>query len=88
MVSPLKGSVLTGRFSIIGSGDGYRLLGEVVRALDPMNPQVAARLAGAFESWRRYDLQRQEMLRAELEAILAQKNLSPNLFEVASKILG
>jgi len=70
------------------SGEGYRLLGEVVRALDPMNPQVAARLAGAFESWRRYDGRRQQKMRTELEAILAQKGLSPNLFEVASKILG
>ena len=70
------------------SGAGYRLVGEVIRALDPMNPQVAARLAGAFETWRRYDSGRQALMRAELEATLAQKNLSPNLFEVASKILG
>jgi aminopeptidase N len=70
------------------SGEGYRLVGEVIRVLDPMNPQVAARLAGAFESWRRYDGSRQQKMRAELQAILAQKNLSPNLFEVASKILG
>ena len=71
-----------------GSGEGYRLLGEAVRALDPLNPQVAARLAGAFETWRRYDVDRQQKIRTELEAILAQMGLSPNLFEVASKILG
>jgi aminopeptidase N len=71
-----------------GAGEGYRLLGEVVRALDPINPQVAARLAGAFESWRRYDPGRQQKMRAELETVLAQKGLSPNLFEVAGKILG
>ncbi|MBN9553715.1 MAG: aminopeptidase N [Alphaproteobacteria bacterium] len=70
------------------SGAGYRLLGETIRMLDPMNPQVAARLAGAFESWRRYDASRQGLMRAELETTLAQKGLSPNLFEVASKILG
>ncbi len=70
------------------SGAGYRLLGEVIRSLDSMNPQVAARLTGAFETWRRYDANRQSLMRAELEATLAQKNLSPNLFEVASKILG
>ena len=60
----------------------------MIRALDPINPQVAARLAGAFETWRRYDANRQALMRAELEAILSQKDLSPNLFEVASKILG
>jgi aminopeptidase N len=69
------------------TGSGYRLVGEVIRTLDPMNPQVAARLTGSFETWRRYDEARQVLMRAELEAILGQKPLSPNLFEVASKIL-
>jgi aminopeptidase N len=69
------------------TGSGYRLVGEVIRTLDPMNPQVAARLTGSFETWRRYDEARQALMRAELEAILGQKPLSPNLFEVASKIL-
>jgi aminopeptidase N len=71
-----------------GFGSGYRLVGEAIRTLDPMNPLVAARMAGAFETWRRYDAKRQTLMRTELEAILAQKGLSPNLFEVASKILG
>jgi aminopeptidase N len=70
------------------SGTGYALVGGAIRALDPLNPQVAARLAGAFETWRRYDADRQALMRAELQTTLAQKNLSPNLFEVASKILG
>jgi aminopeptidase N len=70
------------------SGAGYQLVGGVIRSLDPLNPLVAARLAGAFEIWRRYDPERQALMRAELEAILALKGLSPNLFEVASKILG
>jgi aminopeptidase N len=33
-------------------GRGYGLLAEQIAALDPVNPQVAARLLGAFESWR------------------------------------
>jgi aminopeptidase N len=68
-------------------GAGYRLVGQVIRTLDPMNPQVAARLAGAFESWRRYDPARQDRMRAELEAILGLPGISPNLFEVAGKVL-
>ena len=67
-------------------GSGYRLLGEVIRRLDPLNPQVAARLAGGFEAWRRYDFARQEMMRGELEAILQLPGISPNLFEVAGKM--
>jgi aminopeptidase N len=69
-------------------GAGYRLLGEVIRTLDPLNPQVAARLAGAFESWRRYDEARQGMMRAELEATHKLSAISPNLFEVTGKMLG
>jgi aminopeptidase N len=68
-------------------GSGYRLVGEVVRTLDAINPQVAARMAGAFESWRRYDDGRQALMRAELEAIRDLPGISPNLFEVAGKMV-
>jgi len=53
-----------------------------------MNPQVAARMAGAFESWRRYDEGRQALMRAELKAIHDLSGISPNLFEVTGKMLG
>ena len=69
------------------SGEGYRLVGQVIRDLDPVNPQVAARLAGAFESWRRYDLARQALMKAELAAIHAMSGISPNLFEIVGKML-
>jgi aminopeptidase N len=68
-------------------GSGYRLVGEVVRTLDGINPQVAARLAGAFESWRRYDAKREALMRAELAAIRDLPGISPNLVEVAGKML-
>jgi aminopeptidase N len=70
-----------------GDGSGYRLVGEVVRILDGINPQVAARMAGAFESWRRYDAARQALMRAELETIRDLPGISPNLFEVVGKML-
>jgi aminopeptidase N len=69
-------------------GAGYRLVGEVVRHLDPLNPQVAARLAGSFESWRRYDQNRQALMRGEMQTIRSLPGISPNLFEIISKILG
>jgi aminopeptidase N len=69
-------------------GSGYALVGETTRTLDAINPQVASRMAGAFETWRRYDTHRQALMRGELEATLKLANLSPNLFEVASKMLG
>jgi len=69
-------------------GAGYAVVGQVVRDLDSINPQVSARMAGAFENWRRYDHARQNLMRAELEAMVRLPNVSPNLFEVASKMLG
>jgi aminopeptidase N len=69
-------------------GQGYALLGETVRALDSVNPQVAARMAGAFENWRRYDAERQRLMRREMETIAKMAGLSANLFEVTTKMLG
>ncbi|HEY3639190.1 MAG TPA: aminopeptidase N [Rhizomicrobium sp.] len=70
------------------NGEGYKLVGEALRTLDGINGQVAARMAGAFESWRRYDRDRQALMRSELEALLALPNRSANMFEVATKMLG
>ena len=70
------------------SGAGYRLVREVVQTLDSINPQTAARMAAAFENWRRYDSERQKLMRGELELIAARPGLSANLYEVTTKILG
>jgi aminopeptidase N len=91
--NPNRVRALIGAFSVNHlrfhneDGSGYRLVGEVIRTLDPMNPQVAARMAGAFESFRRYDPARQELMRAELAAIHGLPGISPNLFEVTGKML-
>ena len=69
------------------SGAGYALVADQVLALDPRNPQVAARLAQAFGRWRRYDPARQDHMRAQLERILATPKLSRDLYEIASKSL-
>ncbi len=91
--NPNRVRALVGAFSVNhlrfhkDDGSGYRLVGEVIRTLDAMNPQVAARMSGAFESWRRYDPARQGLMRAELKAINSLSGISPNLFEVTSKML-
>ncbi len=68
-------------------GSGYSLLGEYVRRLDAINPQVAARLATPFTQWRRYDEQRQSLMQAELESIAAVAGLSRDVLEIVSKTL-
>ena len=70
------------------TGAGYRLVREVIQELDGINPQTAARMTTAFESWRRYDGKRQALIKSELEALAEGKSISPNLYEIVVKILG
>ncbi len=95
MKNPNRVRALVGAFSTGNplrfhdkSGAGYALVAEVALALDAINPQTAARMITVFETWKRYDLARQGLIRAELEKIRSHPNLSPNLFEVVTKILG
>ncbi len=67
-------------------GSGYRFLADVVRAVDRQNPAAAARLALPFESWRRFDDERQRHARAALESIAAGE-LSANTREVVERTL-
>jgi aminopeptidase N len=68
-------------------GSGYGFCADQVLAIDPFNPQVAARLLGALSRWRRYDGARQGLMRKELERILAAEGLSPDCYEIAAKSL-
>ena len=70
-----------------GSGSGYRLLAGWLIRLDPVNPQTAARMSTAFETWRRYDIGRQTHARAALERIRALDGLSRDLDEMTRRIL-
>jgi len=70
------------------SGEGYRFLADWLLRLDPINPQTAARTAGAFETWRRYDETRRRMIRDELGRIAETDGLSKDLREIAERILG
>jgi aminopeptidase N len=68
-------------------GAGYRLYTDTIIALDPINPQTAAKLVPALGRWRRFDEKRQSLMRAELSRILDTKGLSKDVFEQASKSL-
>jgi aminopeptidase N len=70
------------------TGAGYRLLTDWLIRLDPVNPQTAARMSTAFETWSRYDERRQDLARAELDRILSLPGLSPDLAEMAGRLRG
>jgi aminopeptidase N len=68
-------------------GSGYRWIAEQVVALDRLNPQVASRLARAFDRWKKYGAGRQAHARAALESIRAAEGLSSNVGEVVDRAL-
>ncbi len=70
------------------SGEGYELVANAVIGIDSFNPQIASRLLSAFESWRILEPQRRALAEAALQRVLAKKDLSRDVFEIATKIVG
>jgi aminopeptidase N len=69
-------------------GAGYAFFAEAVLRLDAGNPQLAARLMSAFESWRKLEPGRRRLAEAALRQIIAAPNRSANLYEMAARLLG
>ncbi|WP_170420429.1 aminopeptidase N [Ruegeria arenilitoris] len=70
------------------SGASYALLADWLIRLDPVNPQTTARMCTAFQTWKRYDADRQDLIRAQLTRIAETPNLSRDTTEMISRILG
>jgi aminopeptidase N len=68
-------------------GAGYAFAADQILALDPLNPQIASRIARSFDRWRRFDPVRQAHARAALERIRDQAALSKDVGEVVTKAL-
>lgn len=69
------------------SGSGYRYVADKIIRLDSINPQIAARLATVFSRWQRFDGNRADLMRAELERMLDRSDCSTDLYEIAHKAL-
>jgi len=69
-------------------GGGYAFLADQVVSLNQINPQVAARMARAFDRWKRFDERRQAHARKQLERIRDTEKLSKDVAEIVSKALG
>jgi aminopeptidase N len=68
-------------------GGGYAFLADQVLALDALNPQIAARIARGFDRWKRFDSERRERARTQLERIRDAKDLSKDVAEIVTKAL-
>jgi aminopeptidase N len=68
-------------------GGGYGFLADQVIAIDGFNPQVAARMARAFDRWKKFDAGRRRLSQAALERIRDATGLSNDVAEIVTKAL-
>ena len=68
-------------------GSGYTFHADRVIELDGLNPQIAARMAAAFNRWKRYDDGRKKLMKAQLQRIAAVENLSGDVSEIINNAL-
>lgn len=93
MQKPNKVRALIGSFTAnalryhAADGSGYAFHADRILELEPINPQVAARLLAPLGRWRRFDAGRQAKMKTELERVLAKPKLSRDVYEIASKSL-
>ena len=69
-------------------GSGYRFMVDNLLEIDPVNPQVAARIVTPLLNWKKFDEARQDAMKTQLVRLLDAPNLSADLYEKVSKSLG
>jgi aminopeptidase N len=87
-VHALLGSFVRGNPSGFhrADGAGYRLLAERLIQLDALNPQLAARIATAFNGWQRLEPTRREAAHAAVASLARHETLSRNLTEIIDNV--
>lgn len=68
-------------------GSGYHLLADHIILLNSLNPQIASRLVTPLSKWSRYTSKQGQLMKQQLERIMAVEELSKDVFEVVSKSL-
>lgn len=69
----------------VSSGEGYSFIADKVLEVDALNPSVASRVVEPLVQWRRFDVGRQALMKAQLIRILNHPNLSGGTYEIVSK---
>jgi aminopeptidase N len=68
-------------------GAGYAWVAEMIQSLDELNPQISARIATAFRSWRCFEPERREKARAALVKLSERNGLSVDLRDIVDRSL-
>ena len=94
MTNPNRVRALIGSFALANptqfnriDGEGYDFVAGIVLALDEKNPQVAARLMGAFRSWRALEPRRRERAVHTLRRVAAAPSLSRDVADIVARTL-
>ncbi len=92
--NPNRVRALVGSFSHFNTtqfhradGKGYQLLGDLLIKLNDINPQNASRMLTPFMAWKRYDHDRSQAIKAQLQRLASLESLSDDLFEKVEKAL-
>lgn len=92
--NPNKVRALIGVFSMANptafhckDGSGYTFLADKIIELNAINPQVASRLVKPLIDWKKYNVNRQQLMKAELKRIKATVDLSRDVFEIVDRSL-
>ncbi|MGE7139373.1 aminopeptidase N [Luteibacter sp. NPDC031894] len=67
-------------------GAAYRWLADRLVAIDALNPQVAARIATAFNGWKRLEPVRREAAHLVVAELAARKDLSRDLTDILARV--
>jgi aminopeptidase N len=94
MANPNRVRALIGSFAMMNQsqanradGAGYDFIVDTVLALDPRNPQVAARLLSALKSWRMFEPVRRSRAETALRRVASAPSLSRDVGDIVSRAL-
>ena len=68
-------------------GSGYTFIADNIIELDAINPQIAARLANSLSRWKKFDINRQQLIKFQLTRIQAHQPLSKDVLEIVTRSL-
>ncbi|WP_063654526.1 aminopeptidase N [Aliivibrio fischeri] len=69
------------------TGEGYAFLGDILIEMNESNPQVASRLVDPLLKFKKYDSDRQSLIKAQLQRLADLDNLAKDLYEKVTKAL-
>ena len=94
ITTPNKVRAVVGNFATLNpvqfnrtDGAGYAFVTEQLLAVDRFNPQISARIIGAFRSWRSLEPTRSRQAKKALTKVASTPNISKDIYEMVTRML-